>query len=75
MAGVKGVFGDPAVQLHLWLRPGDDVTCHVTSTWRQAVDVVRRENVRPHLNVWDLTNERLRGVEAPPQCVLEIGEY
>ncbi len=75
MAGVKGVFGDPAVQLHHWLRPRDDVTGHVTSARRQAVDVMWCENMRPHLNVWDFTNEGLRRVETAAQCVLgETGD-
>lgn len=70
MAGVKGVFGDPAVQLHHGLRPGDDVTGHVTTTWRQAIDVVRCENMRPHLDIRDFTNKRLRCVKTTTQCVL-----
>lgn len=51
MAGIERVLGDPAVQLHRRLRPAYDVTGHVTSAGREAVDVVVCECVGPELQV------------------------
>jgi hypothetical protein len=37
----------------------------------QAVDVMGREDISPHLEVRDVPHKRLRGVETTSQSVLE----
>ena len=70
VTGVKGVAGDSAMQLQGRLRPGDDVTGHVTAAGGQTVDVVAGKDVGPHLQVGDLAHECLGGVKSTAECVL-----
>lgn len=71
VAGVKGVSGDAPSQLHLRVRPGDDVSPEVAATRRQAVDVTGRQHVWPHVQVRHLTHKRLSRVKTASQCILE----
>lgn len=70
VAGLIGKFNEASVELHQLFRPRHDVTHEVASACRLGVDLIRRQNSGPELEIWHLSHEGLCDVKATSHGVL-----
>jgi len=70
-ARFEGPLGGSSVDVEAGLQPGEDVAhLGLAAAGGQVVDLAHRQLAVPHVEVGQVADERLRGVEAPAVRVL-----
>ena len=74
LAGLHRPLGSPSKHVHVVVHPGDDVARHVRGAVGDIDDLLCTEDAVPDVELAELPNKCLRGIEPATNCVLGKGD-
>ena len=74
LAGLHRPLGSPSEHVHVVVHPGDDVARHVRGAVGDIDDLLCTEDAVPDVELAELPNKCLRGIEPATNCVLGKGD-